>query len=383
MIGGRWQVNVRDANRRLVGVLDDFDTLELVLRHNLPGSWAISGINRDHDMAAQFSAGAGVVIDMDDTALLSGPMLRYRRERVVDDGFVRNLLTVGGADDAVWLWRRQVHPSPSNVNFATAGYDVETGAAETVMHTYVDDNAGPSAVTWRRVAGLTLGVDEARGATVTGRARLGALGDLLASLAVQGGGLGFQVVQDGTDLVFSVYEPADRSASVELSDDVGNLGEFAYEVEAPTLNQAWVGGGGELTARTFVERTDSVSISEWGRVEGFVDQRQTTDTAELAAAGDEAIETGGEKVTYEIGAVDLSNLAFGVDYGLGDQITAVVDGVPVVQVIREVHVTVTAETEEIVPVLGTPGATGTADVVGDLFDRLKRLDRRVTNVERR
>lgn len=374
----------RDSNRLLQAQIDDYDQLDLVLRFNQPGSWALQGVNRESAAAAYLAVGGGIVVERGGVSFFSGPLERYRRYRQTDDdGFVTDSLDVAGPDDLVHLWRRVAHPSPADVNFATAEEDVRTGAAETVIRGYVDVNAGSGAVSTRRVDGLTIAADGLLGSTLTERARLDILGELVAAVAVKGGGLGFRVVQDGVDLEFSVYGPADLSGSVELSDDVGNLGDFSYEITAPERNQVYVGGGGEGTARTFVERVDATAVSRWGRIESFRDRRDTTDTTELALTGDEEIEIAGERVSVEVGAVDLANLTFGVDYNLGDQITAVIDGVSIVQVIREVHITVTADSENVVPVLGTAGVVSSTDLLVDVFDRLRRVSNRITNLERR
>lgn len=382
-----YTVFVRDGERVARAQLDDFDKLEIVLRFNMPGSWALSGVKRDAEAAGYLRLGdqlaPGIIVDRDDVTILSGPLAKYRRERKTGDGFIDDTLDVSGPDDAVWLWRRVAHPSPADGLFATQAEDVRTGAAETVMRGFVDANAGPGALSPRRVAGLTLAADNLRGDTLTERARLDVLGDLVASVALKGGGLGFSVVQDDTDLLFSVYSPTDRSASIVLSDDVGSMGDFEYEVTAPEWDQAYVGGGGEGVARTFVERFDAVSAVRWGRIETFRDRRDTTNVAELANTGDEELAKNGEKVVFSVGAVDLPNMRYGLDYGLGDQVTAVIDDVEVVQVVREVRITVTAAGEEVVPVLGSPGAPGSTDVLTDLFDRLRRQSGRVTNLERR
>lgn len=380
-------VFVRDSDRNVVAELDDFDKLEIVLRFNLPGSWSLSGINKSADAATYLRPtehdAPGIVIDRDGSTILSGPLAHYARERTTTDGFVEDLLDVSGGDDLVWLWRRIAHPSPTDGNFATQGEDVRTGAAETVMRGYVNANAGPGALGPRRVPGLTVAADDLRGDTLTERARLDVLGDLVASVALKGGGLGFRIVQTDTDLLWSVYQPSDRSDEIVLSDDVGNLADFSYSITAPEWDQVYVGGGGEDTARVFVERLDAVTASRWGRIESFRDRRDTTDLTELANTGDEELASNGEKVSFSVGAVDLPNMSFGVDYGLGDQVTAVVDDIEVVQVVREVHITVTSDGETVVPVLGSPGVAGSTDVITDLFDRLRRLSGRTTNLERR
>lgn len=387
-----WSIFVRRGDRTLIGQVDDYASAEIILRHNLPGSWVINGVNQDSEGGVRLRSVAltdnrvgGIVIDRDGEVFVSGPLTTYRRQRATDDdGFVTDIVTVAGPDDLVELWGRRIHPSPSTLNFAAAAEDVRSGAAETVMHGYVNAHAGPGAHSTRRVDGLVLAADGARGASLTERARLDVLGELLAAIAIKGGGLGFRLRQnDDNNLEFAVYEPSALADAIVLSDDVGNLGDFTLEVTGPELTQTWVGGGGEGTARTFVERLDGDLVTRWGRREGFRDRRDTIDTTEMALTGDEELANGGERISLEVNPVDLTNLTFGVDYGLGDQITAEVDGVEVVQIIREVHITVDADGEHVVPILGSAAVTGGTDPIFDLYDRLRRLSTRTNNLERR
>lgn len=373
-----YELFVRDAALGRVAQIDDFTRAIFVLRFNRPGSWRIEGIPASGDAAGYLVPGAGIVVRRDDEVLLSGPLEAPTR-RWADDA---DHLHVEGPDDLIHLWDRIAHPDPAAGNFASAAYDVRTGACETVLKGYVTANAGSGALTPRRVAGLTVAADTALGTSVTGRARLQVLGDLLAELAVAGGDLGFRVVQSDSSIEFQVYDPEDLTGSVIFSPELGNLASYTYDERAPDANYVYVGGGGEGTARTFLEGGDSASISEWGRRrERFVDQRQTTDTTELGQKRDEELAVAAERTTLELAPIDTESIAFGTDYGLGDLVSAVLDGVVVEYVIREVRIELTADgAETVTPILGTPQA---AVPQLSIFDRLRALGRRLTNVERR
>lgn len=371
-----YELFARDANLDRVAQIDDFTSAELVLRHNRPGSWRVNGIPAS-GVGARFTPGAGIVVHRDGTAILSGPVtLPARRWSAAEDH-----VNPEGVGDLIHLWDRIAHPSPADGNFATQAYDVRTDVCETVLHEYVNVNAGPGALTARRATGLTLGTDNGAGASVTGRARLQILGDFLAGLAIAGGDLGFQIVQSGSGIVFSVTTTTDKSDTVVFSAELGNLLEYAYDQRAPEASYVYVGGGGEGAARTFREGGDSAATARWGRrIERFVDQRQTTVTAELDQARDENLATAAEQTTLVLTPTETGSMAYGVDYGLGDRVSAVVDGVAVDLVVREVRITLDGDGETVTPVLATPQApTPTLD----LFSRMRRLDARLRNVEGR
>lgn len=372
-----WTLLVRDADRRRVAEVEDFTSLEIVLRFNRTGAWLL-------DMPAGTAAagllavfGAGLIVVRDGVTVLSGPVTGIERTFAAGT----NMLTVSGVDDSVWLYRRLALPTPAGPPYPQA-YDVRTGTAEAVLRGYVSVNLAAGARPERQVPGLALGTNGDRGSQVTGRARFQTVADLLRPLAQVGGGLGYRIVQNGTGLIFDVYQPTDRRRTAVFSAELGNLAGYTYQAQAADGNFVVAAGGGEGAARLFAERGDSASIVRYGRIEVFKDQRQTTDPVELQQAIDEEIADRAEQVGLSLSPSDTEALAYGRDYGLGDQVTVLVDGVPVADVLREVKITLGESGETVVPTVGTPEGPRPGQVLG-LFDRLRRLSARVSNVERR
>ena len=64
----------------------------------------------------------------------------------------------------------------------------------------------------------------------------------------QTGGLGYEIKQVGTGLVFDVFEPVDRSAFVRLDIENGRLEQVEYQSQAPLVTRAIVAGAGELSS---------------------------------------------------------------------------------------------------------------------------------------
>jgi energy-converting hydrogenase Eha subunit E len=277
------------------------------------------------------------------------------------DGFAEPVLTVSGACDNYYLGTRLAYPTPGATLASQASvYDVRSGAAETVMKGYVDANLGPGAFDpLRRLANLTLEADSHRGASVAFSARFDNLLTLLQKLAVTGG-VGFKVQQVGGGLVFSVYEPADRSASVRFSRTTGSLGSYQYQLTAPTGTTAIVGDGGSGVGRRFTSYTDTTAESDWGlRVEVFVDMASTTDVTQVIQGGQQALDSGSPQAQVTFAPRDTPQASYGSDYALGDTVTVQTGSRQLVDVVREVSLT--DDTTSGVTVSPTVGGSQAAD----------------------
>lgn len=380
-------LHVRDANLQRVCALDDFTKATLIPRYNDVGAWLVEGIPLASRAGQALVPGAGIVAMQGDTVLLSGPLL-FPEITWDDNGY---LLNASGSDDMVAVFGRLTFPDPAaypNASGLWSVYSDDRGPdpAETVMKEYVDANAGPGALSARRWAGLTIAADTGLGSTVSFSARNWNLGELLSQLAIAGGGLRFNVVQVGGALEFDVTVPADLSATARFSPSLGNLAGLKYGKKMATTNWVLVGGGGDGVARVFVTTNNVASITEWGMVlEGFKDQRQTIVVDELLAAGEEELATNGDQTGIELQPLDTAAVSFGEDYTVGDQVTVMVDGVPVVEVVREARIELADDAQVVTPVVGTTGyvETGTdeARAVDLLFGRQRQNARRLSLLE--
>jgi hypothetical protein len=373
-----WKLLIRDTDRRFIAEIDDYQSLDVLLRFNTPGGWILR--LPFGNLANLIGFDQGIVVKKDGETILSGPVSGIERDWDSDTDAV----VVSGFDDDVWLHRRLGLPVPGGPPYSSS-HDVRTGVAETVMHGYVNANVGPGAVAARRVPGLVLAADGGRGSVVTGRARFQFIDELLRSLSLAGGDLGFRVVQVNTDLQFQVYETADKTATVKFSRELGNLRAFQYSQAAAETNYVYAGGGGEGTARTFVEGGDAGSIATYGRIESFRDTRDTSDTTEMQQRIDEELAAGKDKTGISISPVDTSAVTFLRDYVLGDRVTVVIDGVEVQDVVREVKIRVTPDRgETTTPLIGAPDVLGTEDRgVRQIFQLMRRVRSRVSHLERR
>lgn len=322
-------IRVRAADLSVVAEITDVASPDFVLRHQAVGSFVLSV--PANSVAAPFlrAPGAGIILLRNGRTLFSGPVRRIQDSLAEQDGAMVSTLEVSGPDDTVILAESLASPEPatSGPPYDTDEYDVRTGPAESLMHGYVSDNAGPTAVAARIRAGLTLGVDGVHGATVTGRARWHTLLEVLQTLArqsVAAGGvdIGFRVVQTGESLTFLTEVPQDRRATARFSTEFGNLRGFTYEDVAPAATYVVTAGQGEGTARAVAETEDTAATARWAaRIEQFKDRRDVPTGDELVAAAGEALLESQGKSRLTLDPVDTENLAFGVGYNVGDIVT--------------------------------------------------------------
>ena len=312
-------VEVRDSSLTKVGRLLGADLVdsEFVLRFNEVGQWKVK-LHGSSPMASLLSQpGYGIVLTTANGVAMSGPMTTAKLVQSQDDP--DGTWEIEGVDDSVILAERLAYPQPSNGDVTTQvpAFDERTDVAETVLKEYVDENlvSGP---TVRAVTGLTVASDQARGSTVVGRARFDQMQELFFGLA-QTGGIGYEIKQVGTGLVFDVYEPVDRSALVRLDIENGRLQKVEYVNAAPLVTRAIVAGAGELEERLFYEGTLTQSTNAetaWGRrIERLVDARSSKTTADLDQKADEAlIDDGKTRVALTLTPTDDNTMLYGVDW---------------------------------------------------------------------
>ncbi len=297
------------------------------------------------------------------------------------------------------------HYNVGKNRFAYQASDVPaTTNAETVIRHFVIRNCISGSViadpngNSRAVPNLAIAANGNRGSTITGVGTWDRLiskdgTGLLQRLALASSpALGFKVTQSGTTLTFSFYTPADKTSNAIFSDDLGNLGDFSYEVKGPDWEQGGnalvLGGSGTGTGRTYYLTTDAGSISAWGRVEQFLDQSNTSDAATLANAAAAAIVALKNSSSMSLQLVPNAALTYGIDFDLGDTVTYVIDGASLQDIVREVQIDLDPSSGEVVtPAVGTPGTAALmgalARYIADTQRDLAALRNRIANTERR
>ncbi|MFD9920659.1 Gp37-like protein [[Kitasatospora] papulosa] len=402
------QVYVRNSSHQIIGQVDDFTQVQLVLRYNAVSNWSMQISTTPRNAALLTPAenpGGGLVFKLYGTTLLSGPIHTFGFDSGPDGS---KKFTVAGPDDTIHAAATLVWPDPAHAidSQATAYYSVTNSAAytETLMKNLVNLNLGPGALAMRRKSGLTVQASSNRGKTghsFTYRFEtvLEALTELarLAPIGTPPGYLGFRIVQQGTGIEFQVYSTRDRKDTATFSEGRGNVISSSYEVKAPTAVYAVLGAGrdavagaanGAVVAKELFGYSRAGTVFPGFRPEVFVDVGEIDPTATDAQAqldekAQDALYAAATSIGVSMDPQDTEQLTFGKDYFLGDLVTVVVPYTdPIQEQVREVELTFTAQdglkTEITVGTEATTSrkTSGSTKRLNSLFDMLKKLKTR-------
>lgn len=374
-------IEIRDKDLVRRAVLDDGDLGGALVtpRQNAPGVWQVTlpetvgGVV--HEVCWWLrQEGAGVIVHDDARVLLSGPC--ESRKRTLSATVPEGEWTFTGVSDLRVLAHEQAWPDPSQPVTAqtTRTNDVRTGAAESLLHAYVAANLGPASQRPR----LLLGADLGRGATRTEAPRYESLLELCQRIA--GSEVCFDVVQDGAGLRFITWEPADLTRQVQLDIELGGLSRCEVEQKAPSVTRAIVLGGGEGTARVVRVVTTPASLAAeaiYGARTVVIDQRQTSDLAELEQAGLDAIAEGMATTSTEAIPSDDAGL---VGVRPGDWVTVVLGDTPEMVQLGEIPHRV-GDVLLVGATIGEP-LSGDQAVTAALAKRLARAEAGLRRLER-
>jgi hypothetical protein len=381
-------VEVRNSTLARVGQIlpTDLRGLELALRYNKIGGWKVS-LRGDHPIVDTLRApGSGLIVTGPTGVIISGPTASATYTKTSSD--TTGTWEIIGTDDSIILGERLAYPVPStdDLSLQTAAYDTRTGPAETVVKEYVAANMGASAPASRRITGLTVDTDLGRGETVNGNARFESLGALAESLLVTSS-LGFDVIQNGSNLTFNVYEPVDRSGTIRMDVDNLRLTSSTYSYTSPVATRVIVGGSGDGAARILLERSSTESVAAettWGRrIEVFSDSRSSSASVDLAQTGDEILTDKGKTIeSISVKPSDDETMALGRDWGLGDKVTVVVGTLEVVKVVSEIAIAVTDDGIKIGATVGDPAVASASDPESVVISSMTNQEARISNLER-
>lgn len=363
------QILVRRPDGTYEGELTHWDQFDAIPRFANVGSWSVKAPLTD--LSAKLGLpGWGIRYVRGGKTIISGPQTLRELKYDASD----NTIIASGLSDLVKLSRTLVWPSP--YPFTADDYDDEgPDDAESLIKYYVDRNINDPLRMPVGVPELLMAANQGRGTSVSEHGRFQNLLDFVRGLALAGGNLGFDII----DNEFDVYEPRDRTAEQVFSVESGSVLDIDSKTSAPTATRVICAGGGEGTARAFVKVEDDDAAEEWGgHIEVFVDARDTTDTAILAKRANEALMKGAGKTELVVTPIDRPNRTFVEDWYLGDKAS---DGHGLSGTITEVHLTVDGSGELIKPKLDSSN-TATAAGVMKAFDAIRELKNRTLNIER-
>lgn len=247
------------------------------------------------------------------------------------------LFTSGGVsyDD---LLRRRVILYPANSTGAS-----KSGVGETVMKEYVNENVGPGAGSPPRsiASGITTGLaiepDGATGATWEGERAYQNVLDVLREIA-EATDVDFRIVGTGP----ATFRFEARARPFGLDRTVGNAGGlppvvFAVDpgranMQLPSyaldrsqeVTAAIALGQGIDADRVLVQRTNAgaLAASPWNRAEIAKGAGDESDTAGLNAVGDALLQALRAQETFSFEPIQRRSILYGLDFFLGDIVTA-------------------------------------------------------------
>jgi hypothetical protein len=385
-MGSPLLVYVRNPALERIGQVDDYTSLSLIPRFNAIGAYTLE-ISADSAKADLLVEGNGLIIQTPAGVTIdSGPISSVDWSRSESDAG-SGKLTVTGVSDTALLAQYTCWPAPTAAigSQADTVYKIEAVAAETAMRTLVNLNAGPGALVDRKHPLLTLAADGGHGPAVTREVQQ--FDGLIPVLQDIGGAaaLGFRVVQVGGALQFQVYEPVDRSGTARFSFGLGNLSDAAYTTTRPTCTRAVVVAGGQSSPRAcaIYDRVDPLYPTLV--VEQFIDLT-SVDTAsvdliaQMDQAAEEALTNGAGKGSLAISPIDIPQLQYGRDYGVGDTVAAQVRSTWITDVVREVTLSSTAEG---VTVKASVGAENGENTVARIYRYIAQVKKDVGRLKTR
>jgi hypothetical protein len=361
----------RDAANKPLGQLDAFTKVMFVPAYNAIKGWyaEIGPDDLDSDQVEMMQAATSLAVKNGADVIYTGTVNDFEYDSRT------KLITVSGLD-ALALSGRRALPVPSGPPYTSAEYDVRSGAAETIIKEYVDYNAGPSAKADRRIAGLTIEADQARGESHTGQARFDNLTEFIVTIALARG-LGVRVL----DGVFQVYQPVDRSEKIRFSDEIDTLGSYKFHVGKPKANYLYGAGAGEGPSQAFYEKGDTGSIVEYGREEAYVNVDRTAVEANISAQLDAELQKQAGAAWFVFDVIETPDREFWTDFWLGDLVLVQARGLQYITRLSELTVTAYPDgSTELKPVFIN---NATFEISRRSHDRLRLMEQRLARLEQK
>jgi hypothetical protein len=408
-----YRVEVRDAALNRIGVIDEWISMDLVVRYCQQGTWQML-VAAGTPQADLLQKGGGVAIYQDDVDLpiLTGQIESFQHYWTSAQHTSLGSLYFGGKCDNKVAYTRLAYPDPTKP--ATQQWQADdsgravSGPAGHLVWNELDKALGPGALANRRAAGVVIGSDVSLGKTISDNLQWDVIGTKLESwIDTTTTGYRFLYDPDTKSISLNLFTPRDRSKDVRFSKELGNLREFTWALTAPTVTRVIVACQGSGKNRYLYQQIDSQTEAEWGlQIEQFLDRRDlpikadpttgapvkadlsVTDeqfnTAKQAVldAATEALSQGAKNGNFQIYPVDTPQIKFGRDYFVGDIVTVAIDGVEYTDIVREVAITVDqgGQAETVAPTIGEQGSGNPLNLYKTVFDmreKLRKLEARM------
>lgn len=323
-----FEVTIYDKAFQRKGWVGDYEQLTVTPRHNAIGTGSLT-VRANHGRLGDLLApGARVTVNYDGAQIMSGPC--WAAEGTIPTS--QSTVTFAIEDDLRVLGQALGWPVPgASISAQSAAtHDVRTGPAETVIKAYAQAD-----LVTRLGLPVTVAASLGRGATVSVKARMDNLRDLLLPYA-DIGGIGVSVRQGISGLDFDCYVPTVRTQL--LNEASGILAGGSWSRTGPSATDVIVGGQGEGVARTFRRVTNEGRVTEWGtRVEAFRDATDVSTAAELDARGALTLAEGAPGAGISLELAETATFRYGRTVRVGDVVTVeIAPGFTLTDVVRSV-----------------------------------------------
>jgi len=268
-------------------------------------------------------------------------------------------LTLAGLDQNGLLARRIV------AYYAGTAPTSKTGPADDLLKEVVRENYGALTTDPERdwtAAGFSVQGDQGRGPTVdkafAWRPAADVLDDLVEAAASNGSAVYYAVVPTGPGLLqFRTWlqQPGrDRTAGgpdpLLVGPALGNMDTATLEMDySAAANFVYAGGQDQGVDRDIVEVWDpnAVASGPFARQERFADARQSATLLQVEDLGRTVLLQSEARQRFVGDLLDVANCRFGVDWRLGDRVSASFAGQQFDCLIRTVDIRVDARGEQI------------------------------------
>ena len=214
---------------------------------------------------------------------------------------------------------------------------------------------------------------------------------------------------------FTIPKQVDRTNSIIISPQFGNVSNWSVTRKYPKYNAVWVCSGeyqetvtvlnkkGEeeekiIESRIWVYAEDTESVKKYGRIESLVtksDIRVTDDdpdtkkkdetvTAEeveemLADEAIKLLQQNSAKEKYSVTMVENDELQFQKNWNCGDKVSVVIDNTKFTATIESVEVTFSGTEEKLKPTIGETEE----GMFGEIYELIFGLDKRLESEEKK
>lgn len=302
-------LKVIDSSFNFLGEIDDFESLIF------PRNWSKSS-------GVQLT----IHISKQNTELLVKNNIMFLNEHkaaYIDhvEKDTSGKLTIKATSIKGWVIKRITVP-PEGIDYHRLDSDVET-----IMKTYVTDNAVNPIEPNRIIEHLEVGPNLNRGGNTIFQTRFKNLEEELETLSITSG-LGWNITLDldRKKFIFDVAEGLDVSVQqsvnppVLFSVDFDNIEEQTFiDSDIGYKNMAYVGGQGEGVERQIVLIGES--ISGLNRNEVFIDARDVKEETDLIPRGEQKLSELDRVKSFTTTILPYSNFIYGKDWDLGYIVT--------------------------------------------------------------